>query len=484
MATEEPIIGFQPEAGGAHAIGNGTAGARRVTHDELGQPLIAAPMMHSGLTFMHKAPPARGPGRSMRLLTGVDEDLLDRVWEERARYTGLGAIVLGTAVMATLSMLDALDQVFGTAWLVIVPVAMFWGTFVCGIDRWLISSTHGVRVSRWRIFLPRIALAVLFGIIIATPLVLTVFGSEVVAQAIKAQNADVQIYESKLRACNPLPGQSAKTGAGLTGCSGFLLSVKDPAVGTLSAIAAEIRQRRTLAATVSADNKMIARDNLVAREECNGAKGIGLSGIVGVGPNCSRDRHQADAFAHTSKVLQLENQLAVINQDISSQEVTAGNQTQDYATAITSGIAKLVAARQASEGRIGLLNRIDALGTLASRSLVISSATVLLALFIVTVDCLPVLSKMMSGATRYDELVDNRLRAAGTIAAAGLKVSERHATGEDEVALQSIESDVRARLEEIDEASRVNKAKRDAELDRRIAELAAEFRNQSGVNDS
>ena len=95
--------------------------------------------------FPEAASPSRGPGRWLRSLIGVDEGLLDRVWEERARYTCLGAIVLGTAAMAALSMLDALDQIFGPIWPALILIALFWGAFICGIDRWLIASTHGVR---------------------------------------------------------------------------------------------------------------------------------------------------------------------------------------------------------------------------------------------------------------------------------------------------------------------------------------------------
>jgi hypothetical protein len=109
---------------------------------------------------------------------------------------------------------------------------------------------------------------------------------------------------------------------------------------------------------------------------------------------------------------------------------------------------------------------------------------VLLGLFIVTVDCLPVLSKMMSGKTKYDELVAGRLETAGRIAAAALKVSERQATGHDEIALETIEREVRAKLDQIDDDSRIGKAKRDAELDRRTAELAAEFRRLAGEEQS
>ena len=133
--------------------------------------------------FPRSVPGDRGPSRWLRMLIGVDESLLARVWEERPRYTGLGAIVLGTAVMAAVSMFDALNQALGPVWPVPILVALFWGTFICWIDRWLIASTHGSHAARWRIFLPRLALSLLFGVIIATPLILTIFGSEVVTRA-------------------------------------------------------------------------------------------------------------------------------------------------------------------------------------------------------------------------------------------------------------------------------------------------------------
>ena len=434
--------------------------------------------------FPHIAAPAHGPARWVRVLTGVDEKLLDRVWEERARYTGLGTIVLGTAAMAVLSMLDALDQVFGPVWPILLLVALFWGAFICAIDRWLISSTHGVRGSRARVFLPRILLALLFGVIIATPLVLTVFGSEVVSRAHNDQNTALLSYESRLKACNPLPGQSNGGAAQTANCTGFHVSVSDPAIGTNKTIALEKAQRKQLGGTITTDNRTIASENLVARKECNGVHGTGLSGIVGVGPNCNRDRRQADKFANQSDVSQLETQLSTLDHKIAGQTVAAGQQTQEYATAVTNKIAQLVTTKRADEGRIGLLNRIDALGELASRSTVIAGGTVLLALFIIIVDCLPVLSKMMSGTTRYDKLAEGRLDLAEVIATAGMKVSERQATSRAEIALRTIESEVGTRLEKIDDASRIEKAKRDAGLDRQIADLAAEFRRAAEERDN
>lgn len=428
------------------------------------------------------ASPVHGPGRWLRGLIGVDETLLDRVWEERARYTCLGAIVLGTATMAALSMLDAMDQIFGPVWPVLVLVALFWGAFICGIDRWLIASTHGASSGRWRVFIPRVILALLFGVIIATPLVLTVFGSEVVAQAHTDQNNAVLTYESQLKQCNPLPGaaQAAQEAAQTASCAQFHVQVSDPAIGTDKAIAAETTQRNGLKTIIAADNAEINQLNTIARDECNGNSGEGLSGVVGVGPNCDRDRKKADDFTRTSDVAALQAKVTALESELATQTVTASQQTQAYATNINDTIANLVATKTADEGRIGLLNRIDALGELAAKHFVIAAATVLLGIFIVAVDCLPVVSKMMSGTTRYDEILEYRLRAAAKMASDATRVSERRATGRDEVALHRIESDVRAHRDRIDETSRVEKAMRDAEIDRRIAELAAQYRHAAG----
>ena len=432
--------------------------------------------------FPRPAAAARGPGRWLRGLIGVDESLLDRVWEERARYACLGAIVLGTATMAALSMLDAMDQIFGPVWPVLVLVALFWGAFICGIDRWLIASTHGAGSRRWLVFIPRFILALFFGVIIATPLVLTVFGSEVVSQAQTDQNNAVLTYESQLEQCNPLPGaaQAAKDAAQSASCTQFHVQVSDPAIGTDKAVASETAQRNGLVAIIAADNSQISSLNTIARDECNGISGQGLSGVVGVGPNCDRDRQKADDFTHTSDVAALQAKVTSLDSEIAAQTVTASQQTQAYATNINDAVAQLVATKTSDEGRIGLLNRIDALGELAAKHFVIAAATVLLGIFIIVIDCLPVLSKMMSGTTRYDEILEYRLRAAAKMASEATRVSERRSTGRDEVFLHRIESEVREQRDRIDEASRVEKAMRDAEIDRRIADLAAQYRRAAG----
>jgi len=430
-----------------------------------------------GQEFPGSVPARWGPSRWLRGLIGVDESLMARVWEERARYTGLGAIVLGTAVMAAVSMFDALNEALGPVWPLLILAPLFWGTFICCLDRWLIASTHGSHAARWRIFIPRLALSLLFGVIIATPLVLTVFGSEVVTRAATDQQNALTAYQSQLNACNPLPDPATGVVPPVpAGCVGHTLPVADPATGLPQTIARETQQRDQLAQQVNSADATIKQYDTTIRDECNGVSGPGLSGLPGIGPNCRYDRQQEATFERNNDVAKWQQQLTGLTATIEQQTAKLGTESQTYSSDITSAINAKVEARAGSQGRIGLLDRINALGELFAANAAIAAATILLGLFVLMVDCLPVLSKMMSGTTNYDRLVENRLRSAAVIGAAAIRLSERRATGADEVALYAVESQVRAQLEQIDEATRAERGRRDAEIDRKIAELTEQFR--------
>jgi hypothetical protein len=472
-----PSASAQPP--GWQALGAYPADGAPATASDIATLLASAAKSLEDLSreFPGSVPVGHGPSRWLRKLVGIDETLLARVWEERPRYTGLGAIVLGTAMMAAFSVFDALNQAIGPVWPVLIPVALFWGTFICCIDRWLISSTHGVRTARWRIFLPRLMLSLLFGVIIATPLVLTIFGSEVVTRAATDQQNELTSYESQLKACNPLPDPTTgKVPAVPATCAGQTLPVPNPATGLTQALAREEAQQGQLAKTVGHDNAVIQQYDMTVRDECTGVSGPGLTGQAGAGPNCERDRRQENAFEQQNDVGTAQRQLTALNAEIQQQTATIGAQVQAYSNDITNAINDKITAREHSQGRIGFLDRINALGELFRGNVAIAAATVLLGLFVLVVDCLPVLSKMMSGNTNYDRLVDSRLRSAEATTAAAIRLSERRSISADEVALHAVESQKRARLEQIDEASRVDKGRRDAEVNRKIAELTEELR--------
>src|SRR2546430_5809407 len=121
------------------------------------------------------AAPGRA-GRLLRLLTGVDEEVIAAVPSERARYTAMGGVVLGTATMAMFSMSVALYSVFGEVNPIAFGFVPVWGLFILFLDRWLMASTSTRAAGeRFRKLFPRFLLATVFGVIIAEPLLLGIF---------------------------------------------------------------------------------------------------------------------------------------------------------------------------------------------------------------------------------------------------------------------------------------------------------------------
>jgi len=140
-------------------------------------------------------------GRRLRAVAGVDEELLDWVPEERARYTRLGAIILNTGLLAGLSLATALTTFLHVSLWIVLPVALVWAYVIVSFDGWLIASTHGVLSrSKWRMFLPRLVISLLMGAAIAEPLVLWVFDAAIhknvldVRQAMMAARDKERLY--------------------------------------------------------------------------------------------------------------------------------------------------------------------------------------------------------------------------------------------------------------------------------------------------
>ena len=120
--------------------------------------------------------PDHGPGRWFRACAGIKEDVMDWSPAERAKYTGLGIIVLNTGCLAAFAMFTALGKIVAAPAFALVPLALIWGWIIFSVDRWLITSTHGVRgLSRVLIFIPRLLLAILLAVTIAEPLTLRIF---------------------------------------------------------------------------------------------------------------------------------------------------------------------------------------------------------------------------------------------------------------------------------------------------------------------
>ena len=132
--------------------------------------------------------------RTVLALSGADEEVLALVPSEQARFESLGWAILITSGIAAVSMWFALASAVGINGILALPVAFGWGLVIMGIDRWLIVTMPVGSKRKFAIALPRLALALLLGTLISTPLVLRIFQSEINAQIAKMQQQSYNTF--------------------------------------------------------------------------------------------------------------------------------------------------------------------------------------------------------------------------------------------------------------------------------------------------
>ncbi|BCY05869.1 DUF4407 domain-containing protein [Actinoplanes sp. L3-i22] len=422
------------------------------------------------------ARPQRGIGRQLRRIAGIDERLLDWIPQERHRYARLGAIILNTALMAALSMSVLLGSVDIPVWL-IPPVALIWGYLILSFDGWLVASTHGVLgMAKLKIFLPRLVISVLMGAVIAEPLLLKVFGPAIHTEINAERKNEVDDYESRLKDCNPVA-----LGAVIPdGCGDFQLNVADNPAGVRNELALASDERVKLQGQIAKINTELTKRENLARAECNGDPGPGLSNRRGEGPNCRRDRQEADRYRASSGLDARQTDLIKVNRRIDALTARDGTASTAYAAGLNTEIEKKVQQKRDGREQIGILDEDKALGALTSESLFVLVGSWLLRLLLVTIDCLPVLTKLMSRPTMYDAAVGRQLETSDRLHTKTLTRREQDDAGRVDVAMRRDEHRVRTEMAEIEDLRRGARADREADLDNQIEELAERLRNAGG----
>jgi hypothetical protein len=289
-----------------------------------------------------------------------------------------------------------------------------WGFFILFLDRWLMSSAAEPRAGRRFVrLLPRFTLAVMFGVVIAEPLLLGLFNTAIVQRINDDRLAAVTKRESDLRICNPVPGtKEAESGVTREGrCKDLLLNVTTDA----EAKQRELDEARTnadaLKKKIDADAAAYAELERKAREECNGTKGSEYSGIPGQGPNCRRLREQADRYRKDNRIDENNAEYARLTATISRLTTEVADRRSKAAERIDAEINAAVQTFKENQRQdIGLLERLRALGDLSDDNDQVRLAGWGLRIFFVSVDCLPVLLKFLGGHGTYDRVVADRLK--------------------------------------------------------------------------
>ncbi|MEU9888447.1 DUF4407 domain-containing protein [Sphaerisporangium sp. NPDC051011] len=343
-----------------------------------------------------------GLGRRLRVLAGVNETILDRVPLERTLYTGLGGVVLGTAAVAAVSMWFFLGQMLdGYSIAAIVPV-LIWALIVLNLDRWLISKSSGMWQRRVVMLIPRLLLAVVLGFIIAEPMVLRAFETAVEQHVVDERVEARRALRAKLVECNPLP--PATPSRSDCGQGGLLLaSTSEEKVRELREAERDAAAREKALAAQTREHRRLRE---LARKECAGDEGAGLSGKEGKGPRCYRLYDEADAYAADNRLVQRSRELDMLKKrnEVIREEL-AGTQG-DVRRRIDAAIDKREAELPAPGAPIGFLERARALDEMTAQNGFLLGITWLLRLLLIMIDCMPVLVKLLGGTNVYDRLVE------------------------------------------------------------------------------
>jgi len=132
--------------------------------------------------------------------SGAHQKLLKQFPSEHSKYSGLGAVLLATFVLATLSAGYAIYTVFGN-WLWTIGFAIIWGLIIFNFDRFLVSTMRKYGVSRRKqvmMAIPRLALALLIGVVIARPLEMKIFDKEINVKMNENLHKKIQLNDSLL----------------------------------------------------------------------------------------------------------------------------------------------------------------------------------------------------------------------------------------------------------------------------------------------
>lgn len=354
----------------------------------------------------------RSLGTLLAQLGGGDPQILPLVPSAKGRFIQMGLVLLSTATLAVISMAFLLVDALRASWWVAVPLGLAWGFVIINLDRMLIQNirpTSGFWRTVW-IVLPRLVVAVLLGLVVATPLVLRVFDSEIKAE-MQVTNARKANDLGTTRSDSPEAKRLAEvktrieTNEGIL--AGNLPGLTSPNVQTAT-------ERLTKAEEDLEKKRKTANDAYDAMIcELDGRRCREASGKPGAGQRYQAlkrlyDVALADLKSAEQAVTAARNALGQANKEAATANTAKLKEAQDRARAELPGLVKERDALQQvinttglEDGRVqadntGLLARLEALERLGDASSMAGWAHLAVAGLFFMIELLPVLVKLLT----------------------------------------------------------------------------------------
>jgi Domain of unknown function (DUF4407) len=342
-------------------------------------------------------------------VSGANRDILRRAPGDRVKHAALGGVLLTTAGLASISATFALHMAVHATMLIALGFGLAWGVAILNLDRWLVVATVR-QATAWknaRMALPRLLFAIVIGLVVSTPLTLQIFQSEINHELVVMQTEEKAAYETRLandpryRDLAAQNAQIAKLEANLSVDNLGRAVLADPQVQDLRA------QLKVVEAQYA-----VAEQAVICEKEGKCGSGVAGAGIafkekVAVQLQLQSQRDQlraqlaqteASVSAAAKQASALSNaadkqQLAELQKRVASTQTARDLDSSHFASATANGD--------------GLLARLEALQRLTAHNSTLLTAHLALFALFTTVECLPVLFKMlllMGKPSLYEEL--------------------------------------------------------------------------------
>ncbi|MEE9374121.1 MAG: DUF4407 domain-containing protein [Saprospiraceae bacterium] len=288
--------------------------------------------------------------------SGANALILNRTPTEVNKYVGIGATIFFTGIFAAIAAGYALYTVFDSVWLVL-PIALLWGFMIFNLDRFIVS-TMKKKGSIGRDFLsalPRLILALLIAVVIAKPLELKIFESEIESELVLMQQENYKTQDDLVKARYAADIDSLKS---------------------------EITLLSTAIYT-----KQLERNQLV-NEAVKEADGTGGSQRRNLGPIYRTKKAASDKVQGELDALTATN-TTLINQKTKQINQYEASKATDFAALERVSLS-------------GFAARIEALERVSNKSQAIYIASIFIMLLFIAVETAPVITKLILERSPYD----------------------------------------------------------------------------------
>ena len=293
---------------------------------------------------------------------GANRSILKRCPTETAKFTGIGAAVFFTGLLAALSGGYAFYTIFDNPYWAIA-FAILWGAIIFNLDRFIVSTLRKKKTFYKELILafPRILLAIVLALVISKPLELRIFSKEIDRKLVTLEEG---IYQREVS------------------------SVETRYAAQLGTIASQIDQLKQEIA-----DKATKRDELTtaAQQEADGTGGSLKRNPGPIYQIKKRDAVQAQ--------LELD-QLKAVNEPLIAQKQLAWDH--------------LFAQKQQEIDQLqrnpwnGMAAQLEALRILGQENRGIYLANLFIIILFIILECTPIVVKLLAPRGPYDDLLDVR----------------------------------------------------------------------------